>query len=47
VPQHQQLGSDHGLAARKDRQPPQQAHHDQIEESEAPDRRSRMILIFA
>jgi hypothetical protein len=44
VPQHQQLGSDRGLAARKDRQPPEQAHHDQIEESEAPDRRSCLIL---
>jgi hypothetical protein len=46
VSQHQQLGSDHGLAVRKDRQPPEQAHHDQIEESEAHDRRSRPILIF-
>jgi hypothetical protein len=34
MPQHQQLGSDCGLAARQDRQPPEQAHHDQIEESQ-------------
>jgi hypothetical protein len=46
VPQHQQLGSDRGLAARQDRQPPEQAHHDQIEESETHDRRSCLILIF-
>ena len=46
VPQHQQLGSDRGLAARKDRQPPEQAHHDQVEESKTHDRRSCLILIF-
>ena len=32
--------------ARKDRQPPEQAHHDQLEESEAHDRRSCLTLIF-
>jgi hypothetical protein len=46
VPQHQQLGSDCGLAARQDRQPPEQAHHDQIGESETHDQRSCLIPIF-
>jgi hypothetical protein len=32
--------------ARQDRQPPEQAHHDQIEKSETHDRRSCLTLIF-
>jgi hypothetical protein len=44
--QRQQLGNDCRLAARQDRQPPEQAHHDQVEESKTHDRRSFLIVIF-
>jgi hypothetical protein len=46
VAQRQQLGNDCRLAARQDRQPPEQAHHDQVEESKTHDRRSCLIVIF-
>jgi DNA-binding GntR family transcriptional regulator len=40
VPQRQHLGSDRRLAAGQDRQPPKQAHREQIQEAKTHDRRA-------
>jgi hypothetical protein len=47
MPQYQHFGNDRRVAAREDRQPPEQAHHDQIKDSETHDRRSCPSHIFA